>query len=185
MKKRSWVWFIISVIWLVGCGDGGEQSVPRSEVSRLVESYEALIREREERHVNGVGRALQSLHFIEASRSHDAARRTSLALKLDDRITKNGDGIKAIVVELKEEAETELRPFVLTYFFEGEIRRDVTDTGRIPPEAIRGLESEVSSVTFSPGGDTKRIVRTTFYYSDAGLERRLRALRKRAGLPAE
>ncbi len=165
---------------LPACFGGAEQDA-RERLELQAERYETLILERERQWVSRVHNGMQKLLLIEAERSRTEEERTSLALKLEDRIERFNDGVRAIALRLKYHGESEFRPFIASWSVDGgEIQRVVTGDARIPEAVRAALEHYEGETTFTSGtgADDERSIQVHIYYSIENLERRIQAIRR-------
>ena len=151
LMQRLLLSLICAGICLSACsGDAGQDAADRLELQ--AERYETLFLDRERQWVSRVHNGMLKLLLIEAERNRTADERVSLALKLEDRIERFKDGVRAIELRIKFKDDPEFRPFIASWSVDGgEIQRAVTGDARIPEAARENLLHYEGETTFTSG----------------------------------
>lgn len=151
----------------------------RERLERQAEQYEQLILERETRWLKATADGMLKLLFLEAERSRSETERTSLALKIEDRMERFSDGIKAVSLQLKYKPDPDFIPFIAIWTAEGKEFQRIVQGDAVIPESVRaGLLYEESETMFTDGADDERRIKIGFYYLNDDLKRRLEDIRK-------
>ena len=172
----------VLVALLASCGrDPSEVEV--AERSRIVASYERLLREREVEWVRTAGRGMATVLALRvAPDAHDTAR-TALAIIVDDILVRgDADGIKALAVLLEADgmASRQPEPYVAAWVDEIHIVRELR--GSPPAEVIADLLTEELVFEVAGSTDNRRITLRLYYTMDQ-LDESLAERRNREGLP--
>lgn len=174
---------VVPVLLVTACRPGSATEAEMIERSRLVASYEQLLRQQDAGWVRTVGRGMGTVLALRvAPGAHDTAR-TGLALILDDVLNRSDeDGIKALTVLLESDGlpADGPEPYLSTWFSDNWVHRELR--GRPPEEILEDLHMEELVFTVAGSQDNRRIT-LQLYYAQDDLTALLQDRRREAGLP--
>ena len=157
---------------------GKSEPETREALARQADRYAALIRDREALWLKNTVNGMQKLLLLEARRERGEPDRVSLALQMEDRMVRFGDGIRALSLELKYHGDSQFSPFLAVWAKDGgEFERAVKGAAVIPEAARAGLTMHEEEILFTDGGKDEIRVKVRLYCSNAELEQRLREIR--------
>ncbi|MCR9142129.1 MAG: hypothetical protein NXI24_07740 [bacterium] len=178
LRRRLVALCVTCLAFAGACSPGDAEQQAREGLDYQADLYERLLQERESHWLEQTRDGMLKMLFIEAERSRSEEERTSLALKLEDRMTRFGDGIRAMSLGLKYKSDPDFRPFIAVWSIDGgEFQRAVTGDAIIPEAALKDLRLSEGETMFTDGADDERRIEIRMYYSDAVLQGRLENIR--------
>ena len=163
------------LVTVLGCGDRTRQC--EDERAALVDRYEQLVRERDERWAENQLRALSTSLTARSRSVMTEAEKQSFAAELQSTLTFNGDGVAAIEVASSNPPGSKFVPVLATWVGPSGPEHATGDTA-VVPDAVRGGLKDRSRVVTSSGADGNFELRVTLLLRDAELTATLEGARR-------